>query len=205
MNFRIAKKWLRVIAATVCLGAGAWAQAGVYPDFTGAFDPGNWNTSNPGGSGTVYFVGNIQLFIVGPAIAPAPPSSLDVASWPVVQNLTDPVMIHFTWTATIGDGAGSADYFYVLNGTPVTLASLNVNDSPSSSTVDLGLAPGDTLEFGMSTINPVTGKPATQFEISQFSYDPVPEASTWIAAGLLVAFCGVGWHRARVRPGSLSL
>jgi hypothetical protein len=203
MNLKIAKRGLRLFAALVLLGAGA-AQAGVYPDFVGTFDPSNWDTSNVGGFGSAFFTGNTQLNIIGPNTLPQPPSSEDAAVWPIVQNLDTPVIIHFSWTATIGDGAASATYNYVLNGVYTVVANLNQNGGPASGTVDLGIIPGDTLAFDMQTVGSVPGKTPPSFVISQFSFDVVPEPSTWIAGGLLVVFSAVGWHRGRTRPSALS-
>jgi hypothetical protein len=181
---------LRVLRATVGLVGAVWlaasGQAAVIFGFNDFFDPTSPNWTITQDKGAVFFTNaNSQLYILGPTGLASPSTSFDSADYvPLPVDGT----IKFHWTFYAGDATSATAQFYdSLNGTTVLASGGTGTTNWGEFTVSLQA--GDEFAFGLNT-DMVSGKKnGSQFIITPFEFDFVPEASTAIAGGLLVLFC----------------
>jgi hypothetical protein len=185
--------------------------------FTGVFAPSNFSfTSDPPGAGTPgndlditnAGTGTIMLFSPDDGFNSLGNTAATI-DWtiPITENRAG--SISFDWSYEPFDsGIGDDSAFYLLNGTPVILATNDgtSNIQTSSSPISLTVANGDVFGFRVSTSSNSGGSGA--FTVNNFTATPVPFESDTLPVLLSLGFLGTGvWLKRRhkaVKPLDLS-
>jgi hypothetical protein len=183
--------------------------------FTGVFAPSNFSfTSDPPGAGTPGNDLDITNAGTGTIMLFSPDDSFNNlgTGFPATIDWTIPITadragsISFDWSYEPFDsGIGDDSAFYLLNGTPVVLATNDgtFNVQSSSSPISLTVADGDVFGFRVSTSSNTGGSGV--FTVNNFTATPVPFESDTLPVLLSLGFLGAGVWLKRRKVGKINL
>lgn len=202
-----------LIGLTTAIALLTPAAALAITGFTGVFAPSNFSfTPNPPGAGTPDNDLDITNAATGTIILYSPDDAFNNlgTGLPATIDWTIPITadragtISFDWSYEPFDpGIGDDSAFYLLNGTPVLLATNNGNTQTSLSPISLTIADGDTFGFRVSTESNSGGSGA--FTVNNFTATPVPFESDTLPVLLSLGFLGAGVWLKRRKAGKINL